>query len=111
METDPTILREGQLQRFLKKLKGKGLFSDKTYDDIYPKGSQFARMYGSPKLHKFNVNSTVPPFLPIVSSIGTYNYDVVKFLCSLITPNIPSDHCEKGVLLHICTKDTQGKID
>ena len=65
------------------------------------KGSQLVRMYGSPKLHKLNVNCTVPPFRPIVSSIGTYNYNLAKFLCSLITPYIPSDHCEKDTFTFV----------
>ena len=35
----------------------------------------------------------MPPFRPIVSFIGTYNYNLAKYLCSLLTPHIPTDHC------------------
>jgi len=50
LDTDPTNLREGQLQRFLRKLKGKGSIPNELYDNIYPSGSHLARMYGLPKL-------------------------------------------------------------
>ena len=49
---DPTPLREGQLQRFLRKLKNEGFFNDDVYKSVYPTGSRPARMYGLPKLHK-----------------------------------------------------------
>ena len=53
LSTDPTHLREGQLQRYLRQLnKSKNFLDKKTYDEIYPSGSQYARMYGLPKLHK-----------------------------------------------------------
>ena len=32
-------------------------------------------------------------FRPIVSSIGTYNYKLVRFLGELLNPIIPSQHC------------------
>ena len=58
-----------------------------------PKAAQPARIYGLPKMHKdFGPNST-PPFRPIVSSIGTYNYNLAKYLCNLLAPHIPTEHC------------------
>lgn len=50
-------------------------------------------MYGLPKLHKLSDTNKIPPFRPIVSSIGTYNYNLAKFLCSLLTPCLPIQHC------------------
>ena len=83
-----------QLQRYLRKLKKQGLLSTDTYRDIYPTGSQPARLYGLPKLHKVkDPSSTTPPFRPIVSSIGTYNYNLAKYLCSLLKPHISSEFC------------------
>ncbi len=38
-------------------------------------------MYGLPKIHKKNV-----PIRPIISSIGTYNYKLAKFLVEILTP-------------------------
>ena len=45
---------------------------------------QPARIYGLPKMHKVREPSSAPPFRPIVSSIGTYNYNLAKFLCTLL---------------------------
>ena len=95
LETDPTRLREGQLQRFLRSLKNTSFFSDGLYEKLYPTGSQPARMYGLPKLHKVKAGCTSVPFRPIVSSIGTYNYNLAKHLCSLLSPHLPMDHCSK----------------
>ena len=37
---------------------------------------------------------SMPPFRPIVSSEGTYNYEpILRYLCSLLQPHIPSDYC------------------
>ena len=93
IKEDPTLSREGRLQRLLQKLKKDGHLDNAVYENIYPKGSQPARIYGLPKLNKdFGANST-PPFRPIVSSIGTYNYNSAKYLCDLLSPHIPAEHC------------------
>ncbi|XP_068739351.1 uncharacterized protein [Montipora capricornis] len=94
LESDLTLRREGQLQRFLRKLKKNGLLDCNIYREIYPTGSQPARLYGLPKLHKVKDPKTItPPFRPIVSSIGTYNYNLAKYLCSLLKPHISSEFC------------------
>ena len=79
---DPISLRERQLQRFLRKLKNGRFFNDDLYKSVNPMGSRPARMYGLPKLHK--MFDTVPAFRPILSSIGTYNYQLNKFLDKLL---------------------------
>ena len=78
LTADPTSLWEGQLQRFLRKLKTEGFFDEDVYKSVYPMGSRPARMYGLPKLHK--IFDSVPAFRPILSSIGTYNYQLATFL-------------------------------
>ena len=94
LQSDLTQGREGQLQCYVRKLKKQGLLSTDTYCDIYPTGSQPARLYGLPKLHKVkDPSSTTPPFRPIVSSINTYNYNLAKYLCSLLKPHISSEFC------------------
>ena len=40
LSSDPTITREGKLQRFVRSLKNKGFFTKDQYDKIYPCGSQ-----------------------------------------------------------------------
>ena len=44
-------------------------------------------------MHKPRGPNSLPPFRPIVSSIGTYNYELAKYLCSLLQPNIPTNCC------------------
>ena len=41
----------------------------------------------------FSGANSTPPFRPIVSSIGTYNYNLAKYLCDLLSPHIPTEHC------------------
>ena len=50
-------------------------------------------MYGLPKLHK--IFESVPAFRPILSSIGTYNYQLLKFLGNLLDDVTPNDHSAK----------------
>ena len=76
----------------LRALKNKGHLDKNTYDSIYPVGSQPARFYGLPKMHKARQPNSTPPFRPIVSSIGTYNYNLSKFLCNLLEPHVPRDY-------------------
>ena len=92
IDNDPTLQREGKLQRFLRALKNKGHLEKDTYERIYPVGSQPARFYGLPKMHKARQPNETPPFRPIVSSIGTYNYNLSKFLCDLLEPHVPCDY-------------------
>ena len=81
-----------RLQRFLRDLKKQGKLENILYDSIYPNGSQPARIYGLPKMHKLRDPTSTPPFRPIASSIGTYNYNLAKFLCNLLEPYIPNDY-------------------
>ena len=67
IKKDPTLLKEGQLQRFIRTLKKQGVFDDNTYENIYPVGSQPSRLYGTPKFHKFFTN--VPPLRRFILSI------------------------------------------
>ena len=79
--------REASLQRFLRKLKQKNFFNEIEYDKLYPSGSASARIYGTPKMHKFSSSDSFPKFRPIISSIGTFN-----FLCGLLSPLLPNDY-------------------
>ena len=83
---DPTLLRERQLQRFLRKLKSTGHLDVDTYFKIYPTGSQPARIYGLPKMHKRRGLDLIPPLRPIVSSIGMYNYELAKSFVAFFNP-------------------------
>ena len=75
------------LQHFLRKLTQKNFFNEIEYDKLYPSGSAPARIYGTPKMHKFSSKLCL-----IVSSIGTFNYDLACFLCDLLSPLVPDDY-------------------
>ena len=92
LNEDPTLKREASLQRFLRKLKQKNFFNEIEYDKLYPSGSAPARIYGTPKMHKFYSSDSFPKLRPIVSSIGTFNYNLASFLCDLLSPLVPNDH-------------------
>ena len=89
----PTSLQEGQLQRFLRKLKNEGCFNDDLYKSVHPTGSRPARMYVLPKLYK--IFDSVAAFRPILSSIETYNYQLAKFLGKLLDDVIPNGRSAK----------------
>ena len=59
---------------------------------MYPSGSAPARIYGTPKMHKFSSSDSFPKLRPIVSSIGTFNYNLAHFLCDLLSLLVPNDY-------------------
>ena len=59
---------------------------------MYPSGSAPACISGTPKMHKFSSSDTFPKLRPIVSSIGTFNYDLARFLCDLFSTVVPDDY-------------------
>ena len=59
---------------------------------MYLSGSAPARIYGTPKMHKFFSSDTFPKLRPIVSSIGTFNCDLSRFLCDLLSPEVLNDY-------------------
>ena len=83
LNEDPTLKREASLQRFLRKLKQKNFFNKIEYDKLYPSGSAPARIYETPKMHKFSSNDSFPKLRPIVSSISIFNHNLPCFLCDL----------------------------
>ena len=92
LNEDPTLKREASLQRFLRKLKQKNFFNEIDYDKLYPSGSAPTCIYGTPKMHKFSSSDSFPKLRPIVSSIGTFNYNLASFLCDLLSPLVPNDY-------------------
>ena len=59
---------------------------------MYLSGSAPPRIYGAPKTHKFSSSDSFPKLRPIVSSIGTFNYNLVRFLCDLLSPLVRNDY-------------------
>ena len=79
------------LQRFSPKLKQKNAFNEIEYDKLYPYGSAPSQIYGTPKMHKFSSSDSFPELRPIVLSIVTFNYNLARFLCNLLSPIVPND--------------------
>ena len=82
--------RRGTSVTFL--MQSEDQLDETTYKKIYPTGSQPARFYRLPKLHKKCDAGAPPPFRPIVSSSGAYNYNLFKYLASILGPCIPDKH-------------------
>ena len=96
LDEDPTLKRDASLQvslRFLCKLKQKNVFNENEYNKFYP-----ARIYGTPKIGKFSSSDSFPKLRPIVSIIGTFNYNLACFLCNLLSPLVPNDYYCKDTL-------------
>ena len=70
---------EDKLNRLLRKIKP--LIGESTYNNMFASGSKPGTLYGLPKIHKAG-----NPLRPIVSSIGTFNYNLAKFLVPIISP-------------------------
>ena len=76
-------------------MKNKDFFTDESYDKMCPSGSKPASIYGLPKIHKLDNNKDNLSLRPIISSIGTYNCNLSKFLTNLLVPVIPTTNCTK----------------
>ena len=48
-------------------------------------------------MHKFSSSDSFPKLRPIVSSIGTFNYNLARFLCDLLSPLVPNDYSCKDM--------------
>ncbi|XP_069981868.1 uncharacterized protein [Penaeus vannamei] len=70
---------EDKLNRLLRTIKSS--ISLNTYNSLLSSGSRPGVLYGLPKVHKPNI-----PLRPIISSIGTFNYNAAKFLVPVISP-------------------------
>ena len=67
---------------------------------LWPCSSQPARIYGTPMTHKLSSPTDTLTFHPIVSSIGTYNYQLAKFLTDMLDPVIPTEYCARKIHFH-----------
>ena len=87
--------------KILKELKKEQVIDNNLYDSIYPCGSRPARLYGLPKMHKCKSKDEIPPFRPIVSSIGCYNYKLARYLGDLLSPLVGIDYCSKDTFTFV----------
>ena len=73
-------------------MKQKKFFNEIEYDKLDPSGTAPARIYGTPKMHKFFSSNSFLKLGLIVSSTGTFNYNLACFLCDLLSPLVPNDY-------------------
>ena len=73
-------------------LKQKSFFNENEYDKLYSSGSAPACIYGTPKMDKFSCSDSFPKLCLIVSSIGTFNYNLACFLCDFLSLLVPNDY-------------------
>ena len=59
---------------------------------MYPSGSAPARIYGTPKMHKFSSSDSFTKLRSIVLSKGAFNYNLAHFLCDLLSLLVPNDY-------------------
>ena len=76
-------------------MKSKSFYTNESYAKIYPSGSKPRSFYGLPKIHQLNINKDNLSLRPIVSSIGTYDFNLSKFLANLNTCVISTTNCTK----------------
>ena len=53
------------------------------------------------KMHKFSSSDSFPKLCRIVSSIGTFNYNLARFLCDLCSPLVPNDYSCKDTFTFV----------
>ena len=68
---------------------------------MYLSGSAPARIYGTTKMYKFSFSDSFPKLRPIVSSIGTLNYNLVPFICDLLSLLVPNDYSCKDTFFFV----------
>ena len=68
---------------------------------MHPSGSAPALIYGTPKIHKLSSSDSFPKLRLIVSSIGTFNYNLARFLCDLCSPLVPNDYSCKDTFAFV----------
>ena len=84
--------REATLKNFLCKFKQKYFFDEIEYDKLHPSGFAPASICSTPKMHKLPSSDSFLKFRPVVSSIGTFNYNLTHSLCDLLSPLVPHDY-------------------
>ena len=87
-----TLKCEASLKHFLRKLKQKNFFNGIEYDKFYHSDSALARIYDTRKMHKFCSSDSFPKLPPIVSSIGTFNYNLAGFFSDVLSTLVPKDY-------------------
>ena len=59
---------------------------------MYPSDFASACICGSHTKHKFPSKDLFPKLRPILSPIGTFNYNLACFTCDHVSPLVPNDY-------------------
>ena len=52
-------------------------------------------------MHNLTDSDSFPKLRPIVSSIGTYNNNLAKYLCNLFSPHLPKQYYTKDIFTFV----------
>ena len=80
MEKHPILKEEERITKTLKSLLNKGQIDETLYEQLRPRGSQPARLYGLAKVHKNNV-----PVRPVLSMPGSAYYKVAEYIAKCLS--------------------------
>ena len=95
----PLILKaEDRLNRLLRKFKELKIISDVIYSTLYASGSVPGILYGLPKVHKPGL-----PMRPILSAIGTLNYNISKYFIPILKPLTTNQYTIKDTFTFVKT--------
>ena len=81
VEQDPTNNRLTSVQSYIRDIHKRDEINKTVYKEIYPK---IARAYRTAKIHK--KFEKLPPFLPIIDTIGSTHYSVGLFISHMSNP-------------------------
>ena len=88
---------ELEIKSCLDNLLNKNYLSKDDYKYLKPCGSKPGIMYGLCKIHKgTTINNSVAPFWPILSAIGTCNYNIAKFFVPMFKQFIINEYTVKN---------------
>ena len=65
---------------------------------MYPSRFAPAPIYAAPKMHKYSSSDSFPELRPIFSSTRTFNYNLTRFFCDLLSPVVPNDYSCKDAI-------------
>ena len=54
-----------------------------------------------PKIHKLTDSDSFSKLRPIVPFVGTFNYNLAKYLCNLLSPHLPEQYCTKDTFTFV----------
>ena len=79
----PVLKEQERVRETLKTLKEEDMISEKLYEELVPRGSQPARLYGLAKVHKNNT-----PVRPVLSMPGSAYHKVAEYVAKCLK-NVP----------------------